>query len=63
MQGKNVLLITIIRVVTLSLSQDAYIVHTQFRTHVCGYLFVLLQLSNILQTLKHANVIIIDEMS
>jgi len=45
------------------LSQDAYIVHTQFKIHVCRYLFVLLQPSNILQTLKHANVIIIDEMS
>ncbi len=37
-------------------------IHTQFRIHVCGYLSVLPQPSNILQSLQFANVIIIDEI-
>jgi len=37
--------------------------HAQFRIHVHGYLSILPQPNNILQTLKHANIIIIDVMS
>jgi hypothetical protein len=38
-----------------------YYIYTQFRIHVHGYLSVLPQPSNILQSLKYENVIIIDE--
>ncbi len=62
-QGKNVLLTTTtIGTTTLWLSQHACTIYTQFRIHVCGYLSVLPQPSNILQSLKFANVIIIDEI-
>jgi len=46
----------------LQLSQHAYTIHTQFKIPIHGYLYVLPQPSNILQSLKYANVIIIDEM-
>jgi hypothetical protein len=62
-EGKNVILTTTIGAATLQLSQHACTIHTQFGIHVHGYLFVLPQPSNILQSLKYANVIIIDEMS
>jgi hypothetical protein len=60
-QGKNVLLIATIGPTTLQLSQHACTIHTQFRIHVYGYLYVLPQPSNILQSLKYANVIINDD--
>jgi hypothetical protein len=37
--------------------------HTQFRILVCGYLYVLPQSNDVLQIFKHADVIIIDEIS
>jgi hypothetical protein len=42
-----------------AISQSIY---TQFRIHVHCYLFVLSQPSNILQSLKYTNIIIIDEI-
>jgi hypothetical protein len=63
MQNRNLLLISTTRVVVLWLSQHAYTTHTQCRILVCGNLFVLSQPSQILETLKHAHVIIVDEMS
>ncbi len=62
-QNKNLLLITITKVVALRLSQHACTIHTQFKILIHGYIYVLPQLSDILQTLKYAHVIIIDEMS
>jgi hypothetical protein len=62
-QGKNLLLPVSIGLATLWLSQHVCIIHTQFRIHAHSCLSVLPQLSNILQSLKYANVIIIDEMS
>lgn len=61
-QGKNVLLTTT-GTTTLRLSQYACTIYTQFRIHVHGYLSLLPQPSNILQSLKYENVIIIDEIS
>jgi len=61
-QGKKLLLIATIGVATLRLSQHACTINTQFKIHVFGYFSVLPQPSNILQSLKYANVIIIDEM-
>jgi hypothetical protein len=63
MQNKNVLLPSTIRVVALWLSQHGYTTHAQCTILTCGYLFVLSQPSQILETLKHAHVIIVDEMS
>jgi hypothetical protein len=40
-----------------------YYIYIQFRIRVHGYLSILPQASNILQSLKYANVIIIDEIS
>jgi hypothetical protein len=59
-QNKNLLLT---RAATLQLSQHACTVHTQFKILIHGYIFVLPQPSDILQTLKYTHVIIIDEMS
>jgi hypothetical protein len=53
MQGKIVLLIATIIVVTLRLSQHACTTHTQFRILVHGYLSTLSKPSNILQTLNN----------
>jgi len=62
-QCKNVLLTTTtIGTTILRLSQNACTIYTQFRIHVHGYLFVLPQPSNILQSLKYENAIIIDEI-
>jgi len=61
-QSKNVFLTTI-GVATLRLSQHACTKHTQFKILVHGFFLILPQPSNILQSLKHANVIIMDEMS
>ncbi len=63
MQNRNLLLISSTRVVALWLSQHAYTTHTQCRILLCGNLFVLSQRSQILERLKHAHVIIVDEMS
>jgi len=63
MQNKNVLLTTIIGAVALWLFQHAYTTHTQLRIPVHGYLSILSQPNQILKTLKHAHVIIVDEMS
>jgi hypothetical protein len=56
-------LTTIVRIASLRLSQNVQTTHTQFKTPMCGYLFVLPQPSEVLETLKYAHVTIIDEMS
>jgi hypothetical protein len=63
MQNKNVLLSSTIRVLALWLSQHAYTIHAQCTILMCGNLSVLSQPSQILETLKHAHVVIVDEMS
>jgi len=64
MQGKNVFLIITTWTVTLqNLSKYACTMHSQFRMPIHGYLSAFTTTNNILQTLKHANVIIIDVMS
>jgi hypothetical protein len=62
MQNKNVWLTSTIRVLALWLSQHVYTTHAQCTILACGNLFVLSQPSQILETLKHAHVIIVDEM-
>jgi hypothetical protein len=63
MKNKNILLIATTSVTNLQLFQHAQTTHTQFRILVRNYLYVLLQPSEILETLECAHVIIIDEMS
>jgi len=61
-ENKNVLFIVTIVIVVLRIFQHAYTTHTQFRISVRGYLSILSQPNQILGTLKHAHVIIVDEM-
>jgi hypothetical protein len=60
MKNKNVLLTATTRIVTLRLSQNTQTKHTQIRVLVCGYLFVLPQSSEVLETQKYAHVIIVS---
>jgi hypothetical protein len=63
MKNKNVFLTAANKAITLWLSQNVQTTHTQFRILVHGHLFILPKPSEILEILKQAHVIIIDEMS
>jgi hypothetical protein len=61
--GKNIFLSTITSITTLCLCSTSIIVHTTFRIPVQGYLSIFPKLNNVIEKVKIANVVIIDEMS
>ncbi len=62
LQGKNVLFLATTRVAALRLSPHACIVHSLFKIPIKGYLTTIIKPSSTLETLKQANLIVIDEM-
>jgi hypothetical protein len=62
LQGKKVLLIARLGVATLHLLLCALIVYSIFKILVKGHLTTIIEPSSTLKTLKHANLILIDEM-
>ncbi len=61
--GKNVLLSTTTGTVAFCLCSTTTTIHIAFCIPVQGYLSILLEPSNVIEKLKIANVIIINEMS
>jgi hypothetical protein len=61
--GKNVLLTTTMGTPTFHLCSTSTTVHIAFRILVQGYLSILPKPSNVIEKLKIANVVIINEMS
>jgi len=62
LQGKKVLLIVILGVSTLHLLLCALIIYSMFKILVRDHLTTIIELSSTLKTLKHANLILIDDM-
>jgi hypothetical protein len=63
LQGKKVLLLHTTRAVALQLSPHACSMHSMFKIPIKGYLITIIKPSSTLETLKQANLIVIDEMS
>lgn len=62
LQGKKVLLIAILGVSTLHLLLCALIIYAMFKILVRDHLTTIIKLSSTLKTLKHANLVLIDDM-